>query len=120
VFLARFRVFRTRFGGLRFEAESLGSLAEGSGLGFECFWVLSSVFPSSSSPIPSVSRVGLSKPSLYFSASRIGLGGLKLAGRERTVSTPGLTLGGFWGESGKTAKTGDLRPNIFISRVLLV
>ena len=40
MFSARSRVFRTRFGGLRFEAECLGILAEGSGLGFECFSLL--------------------------------------------------------------------------------
>ena len=106
MFLTRFRGFRTRFEGLGVEAESWSILVEGSGLGFECFWVFSSVFPSSSSPIPSVSRGGLSKSSLYFSASRIGLGSLKLAGRERTVSTSGLTLGGCLGRIMENSQNG--------------
>jgi hypothetical protein len=106
VFLAQFRGFRTRFGGLRFGAEGSGILVEGSGLGFECLGVLSSLFYSSSSPIPPVSRGGLSKPSLCLSASRIGLGGLKLAGRERRVSTSGLTLGGCLGRIRENSQNG--------------
>ena len=106
MFLARFRGFRTRFGGLGVEAECLSILAECLGLGFECFGVFSSVFSSSSSPAHSVSRVELLKPSLYLSASRIGLGGLKLAGRERSISTSGLTLGGCLGRIREYSQNG--------------
>ena len=106
MFLARFRGFRTRFGGLGLDAECSGILVEGSELGVECFGVFSSVFPSSSSPDHSASRVGLSKPSLYLSASRIGLGGLKLAGRERTGSTPGLGRGECLGRIRENSQNG--------------